>query len=159
MEAHDRQKCGHIRSTFCCLTRISEGRMIRAPRPVVMQRRVGTCHTHRLTARMTETILPKTERPAELLSGAFTNRRSSHDYRDEAPRRSAPCWRRTLPPPGESRQWVTAQMRLYPQINPRQAVSFLLRVGNLSSDCRALQMLGECLRHRPCQRDCDGLRI
>ncbi len=37
--------------------------------------------------------------------------------------------------------------------------SFLLRVGNLSSDCRALKMLGECLRHRPCQRDCDSLKI
>jgi hypothetical protein len=35
--------------------------------------------------------------------------------------------------------------------------SFLLRVGNLSSDCRALKMLRECLRHRPCQRDCDSL--
>jgi hypothetical protein len=37
--------------------------------------------------------------------------------------------------------------------------SFLLRVGNLSSDCRALKMLGECLRHRPCQRDRDSLKI
>jgi hypothetical protein len=37
--------------------------------------------------------------------------------------------------------------------------SFLLRVRNLSSDCRALKMLGECLRHRPCQRDCDSLKI
>src|SRR5262249_14077116 len=26
--------------------------------------------------------------------------------------------------------------------------SFLLRVGNLSSDCRALKLLRECLRHR-----------
>jgi hypothetical protein len=46
-----------------------------------------------------------------------------------------------------------------PTNQPTTSGSFLLRVGNLSSDCRALQMLGECLRHRPCQRDCDRLRI
>ena len=51
--------------------------------------------------------------------------------------------------------------RIHPGLLDRlwKPASFLLRVGNLSSDCGALKMLGECLCHRPCQRDCDRFRI